>query len=515
MGRNLQFRRGLESQVSSADLLINEPGYSTDEKKLRIGATVFLDELKTNLKIDAFKNTYIEELNLTTLGLENFENKIKLNNKPTHINLIKDDSKISGIEIDKMYDLSTKQEHIIMANGFDANQSYLELLNTMRSSFVLSGETITVNNGIENSPLLGATINGKTTNCLYIDDNWIKKTEQNSPMSTIVMGDCSQLKVSANYILYVEVEENTRNEDYKISSQSDEVAINSTCYIEAGKTGVFKFAVTTKSNFDGCVETLRSTSVSDIGTGTISFRRALIEFADESSVYNTFPKIGVASVQANIVHNGVKHVFYASYQDKLNNKAIELNGTQNLYDTLIINKDNSGLLIQNTFKLILSGSDDEKWTIESVNSNGLTNFYLNGLPFNSINNSDHICDQYMNEDTLIADAKQESLSMNRTGLSIRKFVSSGIDTILSFKAKLKADPVTVIYQLETPITTIIPKELMPIILIQKENSFYIDSLVDPYDSEFHIAINHYQEQLEEITVLASNLETLNELVTNQ
>lgn len=51
MGKELQFKRGLEIEASNAQLLTGEPGYSTDKEKLHIGEAVFLNEQQIIQKI--------------------------------------------------------------------------------------------------------------------------------------------------------------------------------------------------------------------------------------------------------------------------------------------------------------------------------------------------------------------------------------------------------------------------------------------------------------------------------
>lgn len=512
MGRNLQFRRGLESQVADAHLLISEPGYSTDEKKLHIGSTVFLDEIGVESAISDFKEDCIRQLLPVTIGQEVYQNKVKLNSQPAYINLVKNELALEGIEADKLYRIGANQRHITMDSGFNIEESFLELLSVMGSSFVLNNKETIVHNGMKNTPLFGATIKGKTINCIYKDSNWVTKTNQGTSISSVVINDCMQLKPAESYLLYVEVEENTRDENYNIAFSCEEAIINSTCAIDAKATGVFKFIVTTKESLEGCSEALRSASISESGSGSIRFKRAIIAFADEA-LLDTFPEIGITSVQANVVHNNIKHLFYASEQDKVNKRVIELHSTLNAYDALIISKYGDGLLVQTNLKVVLNGNESEKWLIEGTNANGLINFKLSDLPRECGDNATCICSQYINDNTPIASANKEGIFIDNNSLYLRKFASSGIDTTLLLKSELRANPVTIVYQLKKPIVTIIHKTLMPCITTQETNAFWIDSTICP-DAQIDIAINRYQQQLEEINALATDIRTLSELAVS-
>lgn len=512
MGRNLQFRRGLESQVASANLLASEPGYSTDEKKLHIGSTVILDEIQTQSVLDEFKESHIKELSPITIEQKSYENKVKINNQSTSINLIKNKDAIKCIQADKTFYIGTNPKHIVMDSGFNVEESFLELLSAMKSSFALTNRETIIHNGIKNVPLLGATIKGKTINCVYKDSNWTTKADKASSVSAVTLNDCSQLGPGETYLLYVEVEENTRNENYKIAFSCEEAVIENTCIIEPNATGVFKFIVTTKEDLEGCTEALRGASASESGTGSIRFKRAIIAFANEALIDN-FPEVGVTSIQASITNNNVRHSFYASDQDKVNKKPIELCSTLNAYDLFIADKSGDGLFIKTNNKIVLDGSQDEKWLIESVNTNGLINFKLNDVPYECGNSATCICSAYIIDNTPIASANKEGIFVDGSNLYLRKFASSGINTPLLLKSDLKLNPITVVYEIKKTVATIIPKILMPSIITQETNAFLIDSIIYP-EAQIDIAVNCYEQQLEEINAIASDIKALSELAVN-
>ena len=103
------------------------------------------------------------------------------------------------------------------------------------------------------------------------------------------------------------------------------------------------------------------------------------------------------------------------------------------------------------------GSDDEAWTLQSINSNGIANF---GVAINGPRKVDNsMCNRFIYDRNVIAVATREGYHLNETRFFLR-FKKEFISTVSQLKTWLKENPVRLIFQKDTPT---IEKKNLPII----------------------------------------------------
>lgn len=95
------------------------------------------------------------------------------------------------------------------------------------------------------------------------------------------------------------------------------------------------------------------------------------------------------------------------------------------------------------------GSDDERWALQSINSHGIANF---NIPIVGIQHSSNsMCNYFIYDNNVIANATREGYLINATNLFIR-FKKEDISTLSQFKEWLKKHPVKVTFE-KTKLTT--------------------------------------------------------------
>ena len=105
--------------------------------------------------------------------------------------------------------------------------------------------------------------------------------------------------------------------------------------------------------------------------------------------------------------------------------------------------------VQECKVLRLVGGDTEQWTLQSINSVGLSNFRIELKDVHPSLKS--ICDRYDRDTALIGAATNEGfLPVDYTCIYFRTFACSTVD---EWRAYLSKNPVTVIYQTTEPVVT--------------------------------------------------------------
>ena len=104
------------------------------------------------------------------------------------------------------------------------------------------------------------------------------------------------------------------------------------------------------------------------------------------------------------------------------------------------------------------GSDDEAWTLQSINSNGIANFNIVISSSNQVAGS--MCNRFIFDKSLISVATKEAYHLNNNNLFIR-LKKETASTVEEFKVWLNEHPVRLLYQRPTPITEKVELPIIP------------------------------------------------------
>lgn len=104
------------------------------------------------------------------------------------------------------------------------------------------------------------------------------------------------------------------------------------------------------------------------------------------------------------------------------------------------------------------GSDDEAWTLQSINSNGIANFNIAINGPKKVDNS--ICNHFIYDRDVIAIASREGFHLNETRFFLR-FKKETISTIDQFKEWIKEHPVRLLFERNAPITEKVELPIIP------------------------------------------------------
>lgn len=104
------------------------------------------------------------------------------------------------------------------------------------------------------------------------------------------------------------------------------------------------------------------------------------------------------------------------------------------------------------------GSDDERWALQSINSHEIANF---NIPIVGIQHSSNsMCNYFIYDNNVIANATREGYLINATNLFIR-FKKEDISTLSQFKEWLKKHPVKVTFEKTNPTTEKVNLPIIP------------------------------------------------------
>ena len=165
-------------------------------------------------------------------------------------------------------------------------------------------------------------------------------------------------------------------------------------------------------------------------------------------------------------------------------KVLSLGGVGGVYDTLEIKEDI--IYTQNTKEIVFNGT--ESWLLNADNGTCIE-FYCKNTATKS--SSSLLCDKfpYFTKTTI-------DLEYVRAGRFIivsvlkSKLTTQDVD---GFKKWLQTNPITVRYQLDTPIVTNIPKELVPTILTHKTNILEVGGAVKPSSFKVTVPVDRIAE----------------------
>lgn len=457
----------------------------------------------------------------TTLVYKRILTQAEINH---NLSVLNNSPSISAIEttdsssVKTSFLISSDSEHVEMPNGKTLRDFAYEALDWETKTS--DGSDISVTNGKE-AWVRKAKISGNTIK------NYAKTyiREFTADGSTwIGYGteiDVSQIKLSTKYYLHCFIYINELSGDFMVSNAENSI-VTPNAYVEKGKTGYFKFEVTSLSNL-GTKKSVWSQVKTNTQTGKIKYAVALTD--SDVDLSNAFKEpslihFGLTSTQAILSNNGVSYSYYVTETDKVNGKIIESGGVDTVRDTLEQLEDGSGIYTQNTYLATFDGSTDESWAYAGTQYDKTNTLlfwtYSKFIPVAVSTGTDGklcaICDKLnsitaslnLNTDVeSVACFSTVRIRVNKSNLSTQD--SAG------FYAWLKSNPITVRYQLAAPIVTYIPKELMPVITTEQSNLISSPSPVKPNEIEVTVAVDKVSDlearltQLEGIVTSTSNL----------
>lgn len=356
----------------------------------------------------------------------------------------------------------------------------------------VDGIPVTVNNG-EEGYVLSAEIKGQTVKCIYIDKDiqTVVGTGTHWGSNSVDLADTPQLEPSKEYTIFMQVFENTLDGEYAINSANKQRAFLSPgTRISAGSTGLFSSKHMTQESFQEVIYSLYSTFKVDTTTGTIKFRRCIVE-GDYVGKINSLVPFGLNSTEAIISNNGESYPIYATEEDKTNKKVISLPYAD---DKVTLNEDGSATWVNVSENEIIN--EHGNWDMPSGKVEGY-NIFRNAFEFNKTippyESSQIKCENVeYTSGVPIAD-----IVMRKYQNSSQKFIlfknSLGIDTVDKCKEWLKENNISIIGKSTSPITTHIPKELVPTILTNKTNILEVGGAVKPSSFKVTLPVDRLAE----------------------
>lgn len=354
-----------------------------------------------------------------------------------------------------------------------------------------SGEPITVNNG-EEGYVLSAEIKGQTAKCIYIDKDiqTVVGTGTHWGSNHVTLTDTPQLEPNKEYTIFMQVFENTLDGEYAINSaQAQRAFLLAGTKISAGSTGLFSSKHTTQANFEGVLYSLYSTFKVETTTGTIKFRRCIVE-GDYTGKINSLIPFGLSSTEAIISNNVQQYPIYANEEDKANKKVILLPFEE---DTVTLNEDGSATWVKASNKMILNGSESYVKLSEDTDTIRFSTKTDNIL-FNSSNAINILCDKLKSVPNAQWANDTEQVESDNNGINIRVLKSKlSTPDNKGLKEWLNNNNLLIVYKLAVPTTIHIPKELVPIILTNKTNILEVGGAVKPSSFKVTVPVDRIAE----------------------
>lgn len=225
-------------------------------------------------------------------------------------------------------------------------------------------------------------------------------------------------------------------------------------YILGGATGVFE--VPFSSSYSGEETDIPSFSYLNVEQGEIDYYVMLVEKdANITSYFN-----GLSSTKAIINHNDVRYPIYATEEDKVQGKVIELNKVGDVVDTLEILEDGSGM-----WSNIISMTDFNNFKETWVYNSNLTNTiaYAVNCPMDAVKYSMCLVNKHPSHGNSLGTANINDIETTVITENALYFYvdKTKVPTLSDFDEWLK--DVVIYYRSTTPTITYIQKELMPII----------------------------------------------------
>lgn len=109
-------------------------------------------------------------------------------------------------------------------------------------------------------------------------------------------------------------------------------------------------------------------------------------------------------------------------------------------------------------QLTLNGT--EEWRLQSINEHGIANFSMQLSGENKPSNKNLLSTHFIKQDTIIAETTEEGIFINYGAPMYFRVKQERASTVEGFKSWLSENPVTIVYDLETPIETdLTPEEI--------------------------------------------------------
>ena len=108
---------------------------------------------------------------------------------------------------------------------------------------------------------------------------------------------------------------------------------------------------------------------------------------------------------------------------------------------------------------IFKGSEEEKWSLQSINQYGIANFVISAKKTIEKSTSKQLCNRFVEQNSLIANTKEIGFMTNDYNIFLR-LDSKEVDTVSKLTEWLKKNNVTIMYRLKTPIKTDLPSEVI-------------------------------------------------------
>lgn len=472
------------------------------------------------------ESVYVYENILTPQEIQH--NFSVLNNSPSISQLHTTDStgKTSILK------LGSDEDHVEMASGRTLREEYMGVLKAMGKEVPSAdGSPIQVPNGIE-ARVINAEIKGQTVkNIAKTKNDFITAKGDGTIKAIHLVDDIGLVQPNTEYTIITEVILNTLDGQMQICNQNIVNMMNpSDVKVPAGKTGVFKADVTSKSDLNGAKQIIRQALSTDSTTGSITFRTCVVE-RKYSKLVNGFIPFGLSSTEAIVSNNGEKYPIYEptiqgktrildadtglvptdptlpalkdgdvldlatrtiTFANKTTRvltdeevkaysafkKVISLGGLGDTKDTLEILEDGSGIWLNRLARVVLNGS--ENW---SIGNTGTQNYYYQcTLPFGT--QSGGVSDKYSFAAIGQSDINQ---GFYITGNSLVRVRYGTEKPLNDFKQDLSTNNLTIICILATPIITHIPKEIVSAILTHNQtNILEVGGAVKP--SSFKVTV---------------------------
>ena len=357
--------------------------------------------------------------------------------------------------------------------SINADNTLAENLTLNRNSVEILGQTI--QNCLDHSSVdKFGLLNG------IVSDGWIEISADGNFKNFRTLADSVVAKPNTKYTFVVEVAEQslqTGSGSYICFGETSAEANQPSLFVDQKifmasnplRVGINKFVLTTKSNFDGVFCADRGFISSSVISGSIKFRYMIIE-GDWTNKDISWVPFGLNTPQTTeiIMENG----------DASERNAVTIRGPLgSVSDTIrdrVYLKDGKAYYEQNVASAVFDGSEDENWS--AYTQQGMPNTYICtgtlgqigkvAIPFSCIS------DRY---------ARKYNFTMQNNGVAngAKDIVirDDNYTTVENFVNYLQGYPITVIYQLATPITTEI--QLSDFYSYEEQTNWYTTNAVKP------------------------------------
>lgn len=358
-------------------------------------------------------------------------------------------------------------------SSIHANNTLAENLTLNRNSVEILGQTI--QNCLDHSSVdKFGLLNG------IVSDGWIEISADGNFKNFRTLTDSVVAKPNTKYTFVVEVAEQslqTGSGSYICFGETSAEANQPSLFVDQKffmasnplRVGINKFVLTTKSNFAGVFCADRGFISNSVISGSIKFRYMIIE-GDWTNKDISWVPFGLNTPQTTeiIMENG----------DASERNAVTIRGPLgSVSDTIrdrVYLKDGKAYYEQNVASAVFDGSEDENWS--AYTQQGMPNTYIcTGI----LGQIGKVAIQF----SCISDryARKYNFTMQNNGVAngAKDIVirDDNYTTVENFVDYLQGSPITVIYQLATPITTEI--QLSDFYSYEEQTNWYTTNAVKP------------------------------------